>query len=188
MPAARCCSPLVVRLRRWPASRYKRGARVLTGRRARRAVRRRARGAVGGVTLAGVPVAAAEESRHFKLHRHHRHRQVDRHRGTAAAARLQRGDRAVITDADGGYAARFYEPRRGDVILNPFDARSVKWDPFAEMAATLGRRAAGERAHPRVRGRLGARVARLCAHLPQRRHAPLLASAARTMRASCGGC
>ncbi|EQD71726.1 hypothetical protein B1A_05655, partial [mine drainage metagenome] len=36
-----------------------------------------------------------------------------------------RGDRAALTDPDGGYLARFYDPARGDVILNPFDARSA---------------------------------------------------------------
>jgi type IV secretory pathway TraG/TraD family ATPase VirD4 len=28
---------------------------------------------------------------------------------------------------------RFYDPGRGDVVLNPFDERSVKWDLFAEI-------------------------------------------------------
>jgi type IV secretory pathway TraG/TraD family ATPase VirD4 len=46
---------------------------------------------------------------------------------------LARGDRAVIADPDGGYVERFYDPQRGDVILNPFDARSVKWDIFREV-------------------------------------------------------
>jgi len=38
---------------------------------------------------------------------------------------LARGDRAVIADPDGGYLERFYDPVRGDVILNPFDERSA---------------------------------------------------------------
>jgi type IV secretory pathway TraG/TraD family ATPase VirD4 len=49
------------------------------------------------------------------------------------AGALERGDRAVIADPDGGYRARFYDPHRGDVILNPFDPDSVRWDPFAEI-------------------------------------------------------
>ncbi|MGH8134541.1 MAG: type IV secretion system DNA-binding domain-containing protein, partial [Steroidobacteraceae bacterium] len=49
------------------------------------------------------------------------------------AVALRRGDRAVIADPDGGYLARFYQRRRGDVILNPFEPHSVKWDPFAEI-------------------------------------------------------
>ena len=46
---------------------------------------------------------------------------------------LSRGDRAVIADPDGGYLATFYNADRGDVILNPFDARSASWDLFAEV-------------------------------------------------------
>jgi len=46
---------------------------------------------------------------------------------------LTRGDRAVIADPDGGYLRRFYREDRGDIILNPFDERSVKWDLFAEI-------------------------------------------------------
>ncbi|HLH13507.1 MAG TPA: type IV secretion system DNA-binding domain-containing protein, partial [Solirubrobacteraceae bacterium] len=43
-----------------------------------------------------------------------------------------RGDRALITDLGGEALASFFTP--GDVILNPLDARSVDWSPFAEMA------------------------------------------------------
>src|SRR5579863_10389840 len=113
---------------------HKRGARVLGGPRARRAARRRGAVREACVELAGVGIAPAEETRHFKLIG-----TTGSGKSTAIAAllsaALRRGDRAVITDADGGYAARFYERRRADVILNPFDARSVKWDPFAEILA-----------------------------------------------------
>jgi type IV secretory pathway TraG/TraD family ATPase VirD4 len=46
---------------------------------------------------------------------------------------LERGDRAVFADPDGGYHARFFDRYRGDVVLNPFEPRSLKWDPFAEI-------------------------------------------------------
>ncbi|MGH8230816.1 MAG: type IV secretion system DNA-binding domain-containing protein, partial [Steroidobacteraceae bacterium] len=46
---------------------------------------------------------------------------------------LRRGDRAVIADPEGDYLQRFYRPERGDVVLNPFDQRSLKWDLFAEI-------------------------------------------------------
>ncbi|MBV9723853.1 MAG: type IV secretion system DNA-binding domain-containing protein, partial [Gammaproteobacteria bacterium] len=49
------------------------------------------------------------------------------------AAALGRGDRAVIADPDGGYLRHFYDAARGDKILNPFDARSAKWDLFGEI-------------------------------------------------------
>jgi len=78
----------------------------------------------------GLP--AADESKHFKL-------VGTTGTGKSTAIReildtaLERGDRAVIADPDGGYVDRFYDPARGDVVLNPFDERSVKWDLFAEI-------------------------------------------------------
>jgi hypothetical protein len=39
----------------------------------------------------------------------------------------------VIADPDGGYLARFFERYRGDVILNPFEPHSLKWDWFSEI-------------------------------------------------------
>jgi hypothetical protein len=42
-----------------------------------------------------------------------------------------RKKRAMIADASGGFLSRFYES--GDLILNPFDQRSVDWSPFAEI-------------------------------------------------------
>ena len=124
----------VILLRGAAAEAHKRGAQVLSGPRARRAVRRRRRRSEACVALAGVTIEPREEARHFKLIG-----TTGTGKSTAITAllarALARGDRAVITDADGGYAARFYACRRGDVILNPFDARSVKWDPFAEVRA-----------------------------------------------------
>jgi type IV secretory pathway TraG/TraD family ATPase VirD4 len=118
-------------LRRRGADAHKRGARVLYGRDMRRAVRRRHRGRPS-LALAGVPISPLEETRHFKLIG-----TTGTGKSTAIAALLAgalgRGDRAVITDPDGGYRARFFDRRRGDVILNPFDPHSVKWDPFAEI-------------------------------------------------------
>jgi type IV secretory pathway TraG/TraD family ATPase VirD4 len=84
------------------------------------------------LTVAGVAVPFEDEFKHFKF------------LGTTGTgkstvmrellhAALYRGDRAVIADPDGGYLARFYDPKRGDVILNPFDARSAKWNLFAEL-------------------------------------------------------
>jgi type IV secretory pathway TraG/TraD family ATPase VirD4 len=50
---------------------------------------------------------------------------------------LARGDRAVIADPDGGYLNRFYDPSRGDVILNPFDSRAARWDLFGEITSIV---------------------------------------------------
>jgi len=84
------------------------------------------------LTLAGHAVPMEDESKHFKLI------------GTTGTGKstaisemlvgaLGRGDRAVIADPDGGYVRRFYDPGRGDVILNPFEPRSAKWDLFGEI-------------------------------------------------------
>ncbi|HEY4974314.1 MAG TPA: type IV secretion system DNA-binding domain-containing protein, partial [Steroidobacteraceae bacterium] len=84
------------------------------------------------LTLAGIPVALADESKHFKFIG-----TTGTGKSTAIAqllgGALARGDRAVIADPEGGYLRRFYDAGRGDVILNPFDQRSVKWDLFGEI-------------------------------------------------------
>lgn len=85
-----------------------------------------------GITLAGVPVPEIDETKHFKL------------MGTTGAGKstaiaellsgaLRRGDRALIADPDGGYLRRFFDPRRGDVILSPFERGGAKWDLFGEI-------------------------------------------------------
>lgn len=43
------------------------------------------------------------------------------------------GALAVIADASGIYASRYYDERRGDVVLNPFDSRCVPWSPLCEL-------------------------------------------------------
>jgi type IV secretory pathway TraG/TraD family ATPase VirD4 len=77
-------------------------------------------------------IGPADETKHFKLIG-----TTGTGKSTAItellAGALERGDRAVIADPDGGYLARFHDRRRSDVILNPFEPRSVKWNPFAEI-------------------------------------------------------
>jgi type IV secretory pathway TraG/TraD family ATPase VirD4 len=122
--------------RRWTlADTLKRGARILHGRQVRRQVRRRRRQLRGGaqLSLAGVPLAASEETRHFKLIGTTGTGKSTAIAGLLARA-LARGDRAVITDPDGGYRRLFFDRRRGDIVLNPFDPLSVKWDPFLEIS------------------------------------------------------
>ena len=94
--------------------------------------RGRERGASTGITLAGVPIPPADEAKHFKLI------------GTTGAGKstaiaellsgaLRRGDRAVFADPDGGYMRRFFDARRGDMILSPFEPGAAKWDLFGEI-------------------------------------------------------
>jgi type IV secretory pathway TraG/TraD family ATPase VirD4 len=93
---------------------------------------RRAEPPEGVLTLAGMPVAFADETKHFKFI-------GTTGTGKSTAIRellrgaLDRGDRAIIADPDGGYLDRFYDSSRGDVILNPFDGDAHKWDLFAEI-------------------------------------------------------
>jgi type IV secretory pathway TraG/TraD family ATPase VirD4 len=112
---------------------HKRGSQVAQDRRLRRNANRvRSPQAASSLKLAGVPVAAIDETKHFKLI-------GTTGTGKSTAIRellggaLDRGDRAVFTDPDGGYVARFYDRYRGDVILNPFEPNSVKWDLFGEI-------------------------------------------------------
>jgi hypothetical protein len=89
-------------------------------------------GREAAVTLAGRPVPFLDETKHFKLI-------GATGTGKSTAIRellggaLRRGDRAIIADPDGGYLKRFYDEGRGDVILNPFDPRSAKWDLYGEI-------------------------------------------------------
>ncbi|MBO9581116.1 MAG: type IV secretion system DNA-binding domain-containing protein [Sphingobium sp.] len=44
-----------------------------------------------------------------------------------------RGEAALVYDTSGEFIAHYYDPERGDIILNPFDARCAFWSPFAEI-------------------------------------------------------
>lgn len=45
-----------------------------------------------------------------------------------------RGEAALVYDTSGEFIAHYYNPERGDIILNPFDVRCAFWSPFAEIA------------------------------------------------------
>lgn len=45
-----------------------------------------------------------------------------------------RGDAALVYDTSGEFIAQYYDPARGDVILNPFDRRGAFWNPFDEIS------------------------------------------------------
>ena len=93
---------------------------------------REAHGRSAAITIAGVPIAEQDETKHFKIIG-----TTGTGKSTAIAeiltAALARGDRAVIADPDGGYLRRFFRAERGDVILNPFESGSRKWDLFGEL-------------------------------------------------------
>ncbi len=112
---------------------HRRGARIRDGRAAqRRTARLQSLRRMPLPTIAGIGILPHDEVKHFKLIGTTGTGKSTAIRELLAAA-LDRGDRAVITDPDGGYLARFHQPGRGDVILNPFDRRSSRWDPFTEV-------------------------------------------------------
>lgn len=45
----------------------------------------------------------------------------------------KRGDRVFLADAGGNFLKNRYNAKRGDIVLNPFDARCPSWSPLAEM-------------------------------------------------------
>lgn len=86
------------------------------------------------ITLAGVEVTADDETKHFKIIGTTGTGKSTAIREILAGA-LARGDRAVIADPDGGYLKDFHQPALGDVILNPFERESVRWDLFGELSS-----------------------------------------------------
>ena len=113
------------------AGQVTRGALVASSKRwqAETRTERRKRGAL--ITIAGCGLQRDDEAKHFAI-------MGTTGTGKSVAIRemlvgaAARGDRAIIADPDGGFLARFYDPARGDMILNPFDARSAAWDMMAE--------------------------------------------------------
>ena len=47
----------------------------------------------------------------------------------------ERGDSAIIYDPACEYLQRFYDSKRGDIVLNPLDERCPYWGPAQEMAS-----------------------------------------------------
>ncbi|HWX55523.1 MAG TPA: type IV secretion system DNA-binding domain-containing protein [Verrucomicrobiae bacterium] len=45
----------------------------------------------------------------------------------------QRGEIAIVNDPAREYITQFYDPNRGDLILNPLDARTPYWNPSDEV-------------------------------------------------------
>ncbi len=80
--------------------------------------------------LAGVPLPLACEPSHFLLAG-----STNTGKSTGIneliASAIARGDRLIMVDPNGHSLARFYQ--KGDVVLNPFDKRSVQWSLFNEI-------------------------------------------------------
>jgi type IV secretory pathway TraG/TraD family ATPase VirD4 len=115
---------------------HKRGVLIANGAPLRRRSKRRKSSRPELVTLAGVAIPPSDETKHFKLI-------GSTGTGKSTAIRelmggaIARGDRAVFADPDGGYLECFYNRYRGDIVLNPFEPESAKWDPFAEIESSF---------------------------------------------------
>jgi type IV conjugative transfer system coupling protein TraD len=83
------------------------------------------------ITLANIPYPKGAEFRHTLV------------TGTTGSGKTNtiielldqvqaRGDRAIIVDTVGTYINRYYNPERGDIILNPLEPRSVPWSFLEE--------------------------------------------------------
>jgi type IV secretory pathway TraG/TraD family ATPase VirD4 len=112
---------------------HKRGSRVIESRNTwRRVLTLIATSGEPSLRVAGIRIGALDETKHFKLigttgtGKSTAIREILRHA-------LERGDRAVITDPDGGYLKTFHNRYRGDIVLNPFEEYAVKWNPFTEI-------------------------------------------------------
>lgn len=86
------------------------------------------------IFIGGVGVPRRLENRHFLLAGTTGSGKSQAFYQIAEVAR-QRGDAAVIADVSAEQLGRFYNPERGDTILNPIDARSAAWSPLAEINA-----------------------------------------------------
>lgn len=86
-----------------------------------------------GLAIGSVPIPARLETRHMAMI------------GTTGSGKTTalrqlldgieaRGEAALVYDTSGEFVANYYQPERGDIILNPFDARCAYWSPFAEIA------------------------------------------------------
>jgi len=117
---------------RRPVETFKRGVQLVEMHGDRRRAARRMRPYQAGLSVAGVTIPFLDETKHFKFIGTTGTGKSTAIRELLATA-IRRGDRAVIADPDGGYVARYFERYRGDVILNPFERESVKWDWFAEI-------------------------------------------------------
>jgi type IV secretory pathway TraG/TraD family ATPase VirD4 len=131
------CARLCARgLRRSDVNAHRRGALLSDGRPTQRRSSRRRKLSSDCVTLAGVAIPQADETKHFKLI-------GTTGTGKSTAIRellggaIARGDRAIFADPDAGYLEHFYDRYRGDIVLNPFEPQSAKWNWFAEIENTF---------------------------------------------------
>ena len=132
MVAVGCAKLLTRGMPPEPRETHKRGVLVADGTRWQRRSARRKKSTPELLTLAGIAIPQSDESKHFKVIGTTGTGKSTAIRELLGAA-IARGDRAVFADPDAGFLERFYNRHRGDVILNPFERESARWNPFAEI-------------------------------------------------------
>ena len=90
------------------------------------------RSRAGQITIGGVPMPSDIEPNHFLSTGGTGAGKTVAFSALLAATRDRPADLSMVVDPGGEMMSRFY--RAGDIVLNPLDARSVSWSPFAEMA------------------------------------------------------
>jgi type IV secretory pathway TraG/TraD family ATPase VirD4 len=111
---------------------HKRGVRLMDAAALPRTWIRGRKAGTQQLTLAGIPIPPLDETKHFKLIGTTGTGKSTAIRELLGAA-IARGDRVIFADPDASYLDRFHNRLRGDVVLNPFERDSVKWDLFAEI-------------------------------------------------------
>jgi len=107
---------------------YLRGARFASVKQLRRLIAREPKGAL---RIGRIEVPAAYETEHFLLMGAPGTGKTNLINIMLDGIRRQ-GRRAIVYDTAGAFVERFYRPDR-DIILNPLDARSVRWTPWVDV-------------------------------------------------------
>ncbi len=87
----------------------------------------------GALTIAGVPLPPSVEQQHVLLAGSPGSGKSEALKTLIAQVRARGSDGAVIHDPTGEMVALFYDPAKGDMIVNPLDARHAPWDLWSDL-------------------------------------------------------
>ena len=87
----------------------------------------------GALTIAGIPLPASVEQQHILLAGAPGSGKSEALKTLIAQVRARGNDGAVIHDPTGEFVSLFYDPKRGDMIINPLDARHAPWDLWSDL-------------------------------------------------------
>lgn len=111
-----------------PRERIEKGSELVTAEKVAKLVKRDGK---ARIRLGGIPIPQKSEPVHFMMLGG-----TGSGKSVAINQLLSRayddGDVIIVVDSGGDFASRYYDPKR-DFILNPFDSRSVPWNPLVEM-------------------------------------------------------